>query len=63
MHIAEIRKVKLDEALRIFENANGADKNSYAFIAGFYSSLIKTLASDKYADFDMVMEVLKRNSK
>lgn len=58
MNIAEIRKVKLDEALRIFEK-----NNDYAFIAGFYSSLIKTLASDKYADFDMVMEVLKGNTK
>jgi hypothetical protein len=60
MSAVEKREQMLDEALRNFEKANG---NSYAFIAGFYSSMIKTLASDKVTDFTYAMEMLRRNSK
>jgi hypothetical protein len=65
MSTIEKRKQMLSEALRNFENANGAlsEKNGYAFIAGFYNSLIQTLASDKVTDFTYAMEVLRRNTK
>ena len=63
MTTIEKREQMLNEALRNFEKANGVEKNSYALIAGFYSSMIKTLAADKITDFTYAMEMLRRNTK
>jgi hypothetical protein len=52
------REQMLNEALRNFEK-----DQDYAFIAGFYSSMIKWLASDRIEDFTYAMELLRRNTK
>ena len=62
MSAVSVREKALAEALRNFEEANGADKGSYAFIAGFYSSMIKWLASDRIEDYTYAMEMLRRNT-
>jgi hypothetical protein len=52
------RRELLDIQMRDFEK--GRD---YAYVAGFYSKMIETLAADKMVDFEYVMNMLKRNGK
>lgn len=63
MSAVQLRDKALNEALINFEKANGADKGSYAFVAGFYSALIRDLAVDRITDYTYVMEMLRRNTK
>jgi len=44
----------LNEAMLEFEN-----DRSYAYVAGFYASILQRLACDRLEDFDYVMKTIK----
>jgi choline kinase len=53
------RRELLNIQMRDFEKGKEKD---YAWIAGFYAGIIESLASDRPADYEFVMNMLKRNS-
>jgi hypothetical protein len=54
------RRLLISDAMKDFEKKNDG---SWAYIAGFYSSLIKDLAVDRPDDFQMVLATLKQYRK
>ncbi len=52
------RRLLIADAMKVFE-----EKNDWAYIAGFYSSIIKDLAVDRPDDFQMVLATLKQLRK
>ena len=57
MNTIAARKDLINEQMLKFEK--GRDM---AYVAGFYASLIKDLASDKPSDFEHIISILKYNS-
>ena len=51
------RKDLMDDQMQQFEK--GRDM---AFVAGFYASVLKMVATDKPKDFEFVMKILNQNS-
>jgi hypothetical protein len=54
------RRELLNIQMRDFEKVQ---EYNYAWLAGFYSGIIESLASDRPADYEFVMNMLKRNGK
>lgn len=55
--LIEARKKLIEQAMKEFERNNF--EAGYAYIAGFYSSIILHLASDKLQDMEYVVNILK----
>lgn len=58
MNTIEKRRELIEIQMREFEKGR-----EYAYVAGFYSKMIETLAADKMVDFEYVMRMLKGKSK